>query len=168
MKKSIGLFCLFVGLVTLTGCPYSSDFPIDTPSVKVNPAWYGKYSDEMGATNFDYSMSTITISAKSDFEYKVEDYYLTKDSMDMDVEHRNLYTAYVSKVKGKTFINAQKQDEYAYYIYKVDVKGTDILLTELTDGWKKRVADSKELKDFLGKHISNDLLYGDVVTLKRM
>lgn len=166
MKKSLGVVCLFIAMITLTGCPYTSDYPIDTPSVKISPSWYGKYYDDIGATNMDYAPSTLTINPKSEYEYKVDDYYITKDSMNMDEEHRNTYSAYLSVVKGKNFVNVYQSGD-SYYIYKVDVKGVDIILTEIIESWKKRVSNSKELKDFLGKHLKNDLLFGDVVTLKR-
>ncbi len=168
MKKTLRLLALLVAVIALPGCPYLSDYPIDTPSVKVNPSWYGRYADENGQTNFSYVASTITISNKSEFEYKVDNVYYTTDSMGVETENVDSYSAYVSMVKGKSFINVQKQDEYTFYIYKVDVsKEKNIVLTELTDGWKGKVNDSKELKAFLGKHIKNELLYGETVTLKR-
>ena len=157
-------------ILILTGCPLSHDFPIDEPSVNVDPQLYGKYRDENGKSNFDQMPSTLIIGAGTIYSYSVTESYSTLDSVGNTVPVRNEYTAHISKVKGINFVNVCEKGKTLYWFYKVEVKGSDLHITEVScfgygDDWVSE--NSKELKTFLTKYINDKRLYAGTFDLIR-
>ncbi len=170
MKNFKRIFILIVGAVVLTGCPLSYNFPIDQPSVRVDPGLYGKYKDPNGESNFDKIPSTLTIAAGTVYSYTVIESYPTKDLEGNVIQVSNEYSAHISKIKGTSFVNLCRKGDDLYWFYKMDTKGTNLLITEVSclgygDDWISK--NSRELKIFLGKYIKEKRMYGDSFELIR-
>jgi len=172
MKKFAGGLGIFTMLLILTGCPLMKDFPIDSPSVKVNAAWYGSYIDEGGKTNWSAASSTITIAPSTEYEYKINELYFTTDTLGETVTNENSYRAHVSKIKGVTFLNVTKSDEAKYNFYKIETSGKDLKVTEVAGScgmghWSDNIYSSSDLKKAFEKYAKNPLFYGTTFDLKR-
>ena len=155
----------------LIACPVSYKFSIDEPSVMVDHRIFGKYSDEHGEIygRVDIVKSNILIAQKSKMEYDISVDYISTDSKESFSEK---YVGHVSIVENQSFLNVRSstfgmETDTCFYIYKADLNENDIRLTPVNNCWISRVKNSSELKSFLGRNLSNELLYGTEILIKR-
>jgi len=165
MKKLSWLLLIMPMLAILfTSCPYSSDVPIDEPSIKAERSMYGKWykASEMESEHPAY----YEFLDLDKFRYKLVNYtYSTTDSA-YTTEN---YTAHFSKIDNLTFINLQKDGETTFLLYRLDMKGKDeFVLFEVTDNIDEKFTNSSELKEFMRKNMNLSFFYSkDEVVYKK-
>ena len=167
----------FLGLLRqlLTGCPYSSEFPIDDPNIKVENSWLGKYTGNYPSDYIFASTSTLVVTKNSGFEYLVtaedetkgpEDKEKNKGKENDDADVKTEYITHVSMLNGRSFINVKDQN-YSYYIFKVDCDGKSLNLKELIPVLKQKAFNSADLRQVITKNMNNELLYASEITLTK-
>ncbi|HMO32748.1 MAG TPA: hypothetical protein PKE63_00650 [Lacibacter sp.] len=156
MKSFLSLLFLLSAAVLLTGCPYESEVPIDTPSVKYPAGLLGKWEPKSSSDNL------MIITKKSDFIFHI---VKTKKEAKAD-DTPEEYDAYMSDVGGLKFLNLteSKQDEWStkkYYLYKMELatSGARLTLSPVTENIREKFTDSKELKAFIQKHMHLSFFY---------
>ncbi|HWY37248.1 MAG TPA: hypothetical protein VNY73_01725 [Bacteroidia bacterium] len=150
MKKLILQFITLSGLaVLLQGCQYTTELPIDEPTVKIDEKILGKWE----AKNSDYN---YTVTKKDEFNYKFE----KKGKTSTDV---NNYTGFLSVIDGTKFLNVYDDGASAktYYLYKVEqsTSGAKITLLPVTENIDEKFTSSAELKAFIKKYMALSFFY---------
>ena len=150
MKKFALRFIAFAGLtMLLTACPYSTELPIDEPSVKIDEKILGKWE----AKSSDY---TYTVTKKDDFNYKFE----KKGKTSTDV---SAYTGFLSVIDGVKFLNVYEDGATTkmFYLYKIvqSTSGAKITLSPVTENIEEKFATSAELKAFIKKNMALTFFY---------
>ena len=159
-QKILASASLFVFVLLLTGCPYSSSVPIDEGTVKVSDQLAGKW------------MSTADMESENPtyFEISKDDkFHATARKMEFSSSD-STYTATVYKltfsdVNGETFMNAIEVDGSTYNLYKFsfDEKSGEINTSEVSDYIKETFSTSKELKDFIAKNKGNSYFFTNTI-----
>jgi len=169
MKKHIYLLLLPLGFL-LTGCPLTTEYPIDAPSIKVNIGYLGKWQDATGGTNFSEDKIVYSVTKKTDFLYGIETSSYEYDEEGNLTEFKTIYEGHISKVAGVDFINIKDLSEgiEEYMIYKFELSGNNCILTEVSGCISQEFSSSAQLKAFLTKHINNELLFTDIQTFFRI
>ncbi len=144
MNKLKFVLPLIALCILLGGCPYESKVPIDSPSVKINPALLGKWEPKSSSGNH------YVVSKLDDYNYKIEE--KKKDSKEPAI-----YQAYLSNVDGDIFINLYKvKDEMGqkFFFYKVTLNKseTKVTLAPVTENIDEVFEKSEELKAFFQKN----------------
>lgn len=150
MKLPIPSFVFLLLLVFLWGCPYSSSVPIDSPSIKVSPSFYGVWNSK---TSANY---TFTISAEGDKVYKI----LKKAK---NANDESTYSAYLSDINGIKYLTIYEPNsaKKAYYFYKFVQNSADkITLTPVTENIDEKFTSSADLKAFFTKNQNNSYFWG--------
>ena len=151
MSKKLTLrFIAFAGLtMLLTACPYTTELPIDEPSVKVDDKILGKWE----AKSSDY---TYTVTKKDEFNYKFE----KKGKNSTDVSN---YTGFLSVIDGVRFMNIYEDasSTKTYYLYKIEqsTSGAKITLLPVTENIYEKFATSAELKAYIKKYMALSFFY---------
>ena len=150
MKKFVLQFIAFAGLtLLLTACPYTTELPIDNPTVKIDDKLLGKWE----AKNSDYN---YTVSKKDDFNYKFE----KKGKTSTDV---TTYTGFLSVIDGVRFMNIYEDaaSTKTYYLYKVEqtTSGAKVTLSPVTENIDEKFATSAELKAYIKKYMALSFFY---------
>lgn len=151
MKKLALQFVLFAGLtLLLTACPYTSDVPIDEPTVKIDDKLLGKW-EAKNSNDYFY-----TVSKKDDFTYKFE----KKGKTTTDV---TTYTGFLSVIDGVRFMNVydESNSTKSYYLYKIEMSGSGAKTTfiPVTENIDEKFATSAELKAFIKKYMALSFFY---------
>lgn len=151
MKKLVLQIAAFAGLaMLLTACPYGSDVPIDTPSVKTDDKLMGKWEAKSSSDYF------YTVTKKDDFNYKFE----KKGKTSTDV---TTYTAFVSVIDNIKFMNVcdDASSTKVYYLYKIEqsASGAKTTLIPVTENIDEKFATSAELKTYIKKYMALSFFY---------
>jgi len=152
MEKLLRLI-LFVGsCFIIGGCPYETDVPIDTPSVKIDPNLMGTWVDH------DNTNETYTVTRQDDFSYHI---VVTQ----VEENESESYLAYVSMVNKTMFLNISKIEPVdtspGFILYKMEINNDEELtLTEVTENIDETFSTSQELKKFISKNMANSYFYG--------
>ena len=151
MKKIKFYGMLLVLTAVLTACPYSSEVPIDTPSVKIETKILDKWEPKSG------NSESYTISKADEFTYNIE----KKSKTSTDVTK---YKGFLSDVNGTKFFNVYEDNSStkAYYIYKFDLtpSGSKITLSPVTENIDEKFTSSDELKKFITKYMGLSFFFG--------
>ncbi len=145
MKKTHLLPLLALGILLLTGCPYSSDVAIDkTPDVKIDQNLLGAWQP----SGFD-SSSVYTVTKADDYHYLIK-----KESTTGNETTITKYNAFLSDINGNTFINLWADDDSQapkYYFYKLGWSSDkkQLILYEVTDNIRETFTSSDDLKKFI-------------------
>ncbi len=169
MKKHIYLLLLPLTFL-LTGCPLTSDYPIDAPSIKVNIAYLGKWQDATGGSDFSEEKIIYSVTKKSEYLYGLETSSFDYDDEGILLEYKTFYEAHFSKIGTTDFINIKDLTDgmEQYMIYKVEIAGDNCILTEVSGCISQEFSSSADLKTFLTKHINNELLFTEILTFFRV
>ena len=138
--------------VLLGGCPYKTQTPIDTPSVKINPAILGKWEIENSERDVYF------VTQADSFTYKIEK--RAESSKTPPV-----YKAYLSLVDGDIFMNLREEgglsDGKTFFLFKtiVDPAGKKLILKEVTENITETFTSSAELKAFIKKYKDLSFFY---------
>jgi len=151
MKKLALQFMAFAGLTfLLTACPYSTEIPIDEPSVKIDDKLLGKWEAKNSG---DY---TYTVTKKDDFNYKFE----KKGKTSTDA---STYTGFLSVIDGVRFMNVYEDasSTKTYYLYKIEQSGSGakVTLIPVTENIDEKFASSAELKAYIKKYMALSFFY---------
>ena len=155
-QKILASAGLFVFILLLTGCPYSSSVPIDEGTVKISDLLPGKW------------ISTADLESENPtyFEISKDDkFHATAHKMEFSSSDstygETVYHLTFSDVNGETFMNAIEEGGSTYNLYKFsfDEKSGEISTSEVTDYIKETFSTSKELKDFIAKNKGNSYFY---------
>lgn len=156
LQKVVVSACLIGFVVLLTGCPFSSNVPIDEGTVKVSPALAGEWISvaDTGAENPTYYIIT------KDDTYKATVKKMEFSSTD-SIYNATVYHLTFSDVKGDTFMNALEEGGNTYSLFKFNFneKADEIVTSEVSDYIKETFNSSEELKDFIAKNKSNSYFY---------
>lgn len=145
MKKFLLTLTLFASLLFFTGCPYSSDVAIDSPSVRINDKLLGTW--ELRSS----SDQSYIVTKVDNFTYKFEKH--SKSSSDVST-----YFAYMSDVAGTKYLNLWEDDKGSgaaktYYFYKFEqVSDGLVKFIPVTENIDEKFNTSAELKGFITKH----------------
>ncbi len=151
MKKIALQFFAFAGLtMLLTACPYSTELPIDEPSVKIDDKLLGKW-EAKNSSDYMY-----TVAKKDDFNYKFE----KKGKTSTDA---STYTGFLSVIDGVRFMNISEDASTTktYYLYKVEMSGSGAktTLVPVTENITEKFATSAELKAYVKKYMALSFFY---------
>jgi len=151
MTKIKWMLPVLVMLLMLAGCPYKSDFALDTKGKKVNPALLGKWEPKSGFKE------SYNVTQTSDFTYRIVK--LHEDKKDSSV-----YSAYLVDVDGDQFLNLQQQGEMAdkgFYFYKVELNtsGSKVTLWPVTENITEKFATAEEMRAFFKKYKGLSFFY---------
>lgn len=152
MKQVRFFLPLLVMAVMLGGCPYTSEVPIDEPSLKVKNEMLGKW--EKKSTDKD----VYTISKADKFTYQIE-------KTGPDSKTPSVYKAFMSEVGGDIFMNMTEtggqSDGKTYILFKVETNdaGNKITLRGLTENIDEKFTSSAELKKFIKKYKGLSFFY---------
>ena len=150
MKKLALQFLAFSGLaMLLTACPYSSELPIDEPTVKIDEKILGKW--EAKSADYEYK-----VSKKDDYNYKFE-------KKPKPTGETSTYTGFLTVIDGVRFINITEDvaTTKAYYLYKIDqsASGAKLTLSPVTENITEKFASSAELKAYIKKYMTLSFFY---------
>jgi hypothetical protein len=183
MKNLLFFLILIITSLFFSGCPYSSKFPIDKPSLKVENNFLGNWIEEKS------SYWIYEVKKLNDYEYLI---YQTPQDTTTDVDTSNTgpesfefkkdfsekttYYAHFSKIKDFIFLNLleKKNDVWeseSYYIYKFDLKNNDeFKLTEVTSLIKEKFNNSADLKKYIEKYMDAGMsfFYGEEKVYKKL
>jgi hypothetical protein len=153
--KNSGLFILLAFFaIVFMGCPYSSEVPIDEPSVKTDPKLIGKWEDK-NSSEYNY-----IISKSGDFNYKICKRKIKAESTGTDT---STYMAYVSDVNGTRFLNLWEaySTSKSYSLYKLELNGSGSKLTlaSVTENIDEKFTSSPELKKFIQMYMNLSFFY---------
>ncbi len=153
--KNLKLFILLAAFSTLfMGCPYSSDVPIDEPSVKTDPKLIGKWEDK-NSSDYNY-----VITKTGDFNYKICKRKTKAESTGSDTA---TYMAYVSDINGTKFLNLWEAyaTSKSYSFYKLDMSGSGskITLASVTENIDEKFTSSADLKKFFQTYMNLSFFY---------
>lgn len=155
MKKTKGIFILFVLSATLCACPYSSPYNLDNePSVYVEDVLLGNWLgiiDKPGFTN--QQKVTLTLSKKTDTEYNISFSGSLDDLKPFHIVKSDSITgsAFMSTVDGMQFLNICIHSRI--YIAELKFKDGKLSLLPLSEHFTgKMIFSSEALKNSVSFH----------------
>jgi hypothetical protein len=154
MKTKSLLALLFVVIIVMTACPYTSTVPIDQASIKVDKNLIGKWvkSSDVDAEKPNF----YEIKSLSDKKYTIiNNEYSTYDSTYTITN----YTAHVSKIDDVNFLNMQKDGTGDYYLYRFELIENELTMFEVTDNIDEKFNTSQELRAFIQKNMLLSFFY---------
>lgn len=150
MNRVIALILLSVSSVLFMGCPYTSEVPIDNPSVRIDSRILGKW-ETISSSDYSY-----TVSRKDDFRYKVD----KKSASSGDV---TTYIGFLSNVDNVSYMNIYEEGSTtpAYYFYKIEVgtSGAKVTMTPVTENISEKFTSSADLKRFFRENQKNSYFF---------
>ena len=144
MKKIHYILSFALVSLLFMGCPYSSETPIDKPSVKIDNNLIGVWGTDNESDSTKYTVSKI-----DDFTYLIK-----KESTSSNETTITKYKGYLSDVGGTKFMNIWADDgsETAkYYFYKIEFADNNkkFIMHEVTDNIQETFTSSDDLKKFI-------------------
>lgn len=164
MKRLLSI-CSVITVLSLFGCPYSSEVPVSETEAKVKNTLLGKFqTSENQATE---TPSYVEIKKASKTSYQISDYNYNSSDSSYSVSN---YTGFESDVDGVSFFNLMEDGTPPYLIYRVDkITDNSFKLTEVTDNVDEKFESSSDFHAFLKKHKDVSFLYSkDEVIYRKM
>ena len=161
MKKVIYLICVLTLCVLFYGCPLSSDYPIDAPSVKTDNLLCGRWKSVNFSNNTDVSIfdSVYTISKKDNYTYSVKG--LKNEN---GVIKEDQYDGYISVVNYVNFINIRKDSKY--YLFSIENTKPYIFIKEIADT-TVTFKNSSEVKNYIATRMNKNDFYVNIALYER-
>lgn len=162
MNKLIQLIAL-VGILSLFGCPYTSQIPISEPETKMDKRLIGKYQTvEDQAIE---SKAFMEIEAGNVTSYRVSDHKFNSADSTFSVTN---YVAYESRIDDVSFFNILEEGKAPYMIYRVDkISENSFRLMEVTDNIDEKFETSADFAAFLSRYKDVSFLYSKEETVYR-
>ena len=135
------VFGSLAAIVLLSGCPYRSDVPLDTPSTAVDSRLVGLWREEVSP-----SVAVYDIEADGEFGYKVA---VKGDS------GTTVYRAYLTPVGDHTYVNLRDgADAGSYSLFRLEVAddGSTFTLHPVTENITEQFTQSADLRAFVAKN----------------
>jgi hypothetical protein len=164
MKNLLPLLFLFCVSILFSGCPYTSDVPVDVPNIKFESKYSGIWH-EAQSPNVKYEIKKF-----NEFEYLITQIPDTgsknvkDDNLDVSVEvtkssDSTIYTGHISKINEFYFLNLKSKGQSffqsnQYSIYKIDfISNSEFRLTEITSNIKEQFDNSNDLRNYIEKYM---------------
>ena len=151
LKAALLLLLLF-----LSGCPYESDFPLSGIKQELDPVLIGTWrSPKTGQAD----SGTLVVVPFNDRELLL----IVRDEGEADVD---LYRAFGSRVRGKTFLNVQeinlsaKARPWWFVHYAVNQDKLTIKIVEDTL-FSREIGTPRALRAFIGRNLFHPELFSD-------
>lgn len=129
--------------ITLMGCPYESNVPVDEVSK---------------ATMDNRLLGRFTEKSKEDYVYEINAdgnrYRIVKKNT-KSTDEPTVYYAFLSKLGANSYINVSEEgsNEPRYYIYKINISGNGVIkLKGVTDNVSETFSSSAEFRAFIAKY----------------
>lgn len=149
LQKVMVTASMFVLVILLAGCPYSSSVPIDEGTVKVPEKLAGKWikTSDQGTENpsyFEVTRDDKMHATAVKYEFSSSD----------SIYESTTYHITFSDVSGEVFMNALEEggSSYALYKFSFDESTDEVTTYEVTDYIKETFNSSAELKDFIARN----------------
>lgn len=150
MTRSLAILLLCVSSFLFMGCPYSSEVPIDSPSVKIDERMLGKWESKSSS---DYK---YTVTRSDAYKYRIE----KKSASSGDV---TTYFGFLSKVDDVTYINVYEDGSTTptYYFYKIrfSSSGAMVYFASVTENITEKFESSAQLRQFIRDNQKNSYFY---------
>ncbi len=150
MKNLLSLSVLAFIIILFSGCPYSAEVAIDTPSIKIDEKLLGKWESKSSS---DYIYDVTKVDDKT---YRFEKKSISAGDV-------TVYNGFLSEINGTRFMNIYEDASMGitYYFYKVEVSGSGFrtTLSPVTENITEKFATSAELKDFFKKNMVNSYFF---------
>lgn len=153
-KQTLYLLIAISIIFLITACPYSSEVPIDNPSIEIQKILLGQWvkAKDIDKKKPDY----FNIKDVGNKQYDITKFeYRSSDSAYRETK----YIAHLSKIEDLSFLNMQKNGSGSYYLYRIDFDKNRFTLFELTDNIDEKFTTSKALKAFVKKYMRLSFFY---------
>ena len=156
-------FVALLSVISLFGCPYTSQIPISEPETKMDKRLLGKYQTvEDQAIE---SKAFLEIEEGNVTSYRVSDHKFNSTDSTFTVTN---YVAYESRIDDVSFFNVLEEGKAPYMIYRIDnISGNSFRLMEVTDNIDEKFETSADLAAFLRKYKDVSFLYSKEETVYR-
>lgn len=156
MKKTISYVSLMLMLFILTACPYSAEFPLDSPSEKTRAALMGKWIEDGTGENPSFYM--ITKASDNTYKFEKNEY----SSSDKKYNQTN-YIGHITKIGNIDFLNLMDSNDNKYYFHKLELTKKDgkqqLVIYEVTDNIDEKFSNAEEMKAFFNKYKDLSFFY---------
>jgi hypothetical protein len=156
MRKIRTFWALLPLLFLLTACPYSAEFPLDTPSQPINKALLGKWVEvsNSGTPSENPEFFVITDAGNKTYQFEKNSYDTNENAY-----KKESMKGYFTPIGKTMFLNLQKADDTNYYFYKIEMTDKEFSMFEVTDNIDEKFANVKELKAFFDKYKDLSFFY---------
>lgn len=171
MRETTYIIILFL-LFTLTGCPYSSVYPLDTEAASpIKEDYIGKWATLVRTDYGSGDPVKVIISKKSDFEYNLAFTGDVKDLMKYRISLRDTIkaTGYLSTVDRWEFMNIEINDQV--FVAQVRFEKNKLSLLPMAESFtNKYIRSQTQLRSALEFHMKTRLYphYDDDFCLREM
>ncbi len=159
MKKPVFYLCLLAFALVFMGCPYESVVPIDVPNVKVDKTYLGKWYNENSKETYEY-----VVTQDGDFSYDVEEVTLGSEGSESTSK---FYKGHLSNVGDAQFLNLKGSDSQSYLLFKVEMMGGGLKVSDVTPHIKETFSRSADLRAFISAHMHLSYFFGEENTYVR-
>ena len=150
MTRSLAILLLCACSFLFMGCPYDSQVPIDSPSVKIDERMVGSWESKSSS---DYK---YIVKKRDAYKYTIE----KKSASSGDV---TTYIGYLSKVDDVTYINVYEDGATTptYYFYKIrfSSSGAMVYFAPVTENITEKFESSAQLRQFFRDNQKNSYFY---------
>ena len=153
MRKASLSFMALVLAIAFIGCPYTSDVPFDSPSMRIDNRLLGKwYTSNNPQKNASYHI----VSKKSAREYKIVEY--TWNSSQKKFTEK-VYGGWLSKLRRNTFLTVKTNNNKYVFNKLASVSGTTVRIDQVTDNVREKFNSPAKLKAFIMKNMHLSFFY---------
>ncbi len=145
----------------LTGCPYSSEVPLDQPTTKIDQNLLGKWVKKSEDEHPKFYLVTKLNETTLQF---AENEYSSSDKKYNSKE----YKGHLTIIGNTKFLNLERDAKY--YFHKIEMSSTNqsFTLFEVTDNIDETFSTSAEMKAFFTKYKDLSFFYNkDEVTYNK-
>ncbi len=124
-------------LLALTGCPYQSEVPLDTPSVPVDSRLLGTWQDGSAPNS-----SVYRVEPSDPFHYRI---HSETESGSTEFE------GFLSQVGERTYLNLRESSAATYWLFWLEVapEGTSLTLHPVTENITESFSLPDDLRSFV-------------------
>lgn len=146
---------LFLTLTSflLFGCPYNSEVALSTADSKAGEFLVGSWELP------ESSGSVVRITKGTGNLLNIEKTEAGYDGGEPSITN---YTAHVTEIGGKLFLNVKEESEFSsgYYFYKLEKESdTKIVLVPVTANIREKFTNSAEMRTFFEKNMKNSYFF---------
>lgn len=156
MKKILFALALFAVSILFTACPYSAEFPLDTPKEKIDNILLGKWVEKNAINKDNPPFYIISKVDESSYKFEKNDYDPNEKKY-----KQTAYTGHFTKIGNTNFLNLKNPDDGKFYFHKIELSADkkDFTLFEVTDNIDEKFANAAEMRKFFEKHKDLSFFY---------
>ena len=156
MKKLLSYVSLTLMLFILTACPYSAEFPLDTPNEKTRAMLMGKWVEDGAQENPSFYM--ITKASDNTYKFEKNEY----NSSDKKYS-KTTYIGHITKIGNIDFLNLMDSNDNKYYFHKIELPKKDgqrqLVIFEVTDNIDEKFNNGAEMRAFFDMYKNLSFFY---------